>query len=158
MKLTVISHCTQKSSSCDPEDNRMATPATTILQSMERVAIGIANTLSINKKFFTVSRPNLGTCCPYAILICSKPSFMNCLYGYTYTVLYISPAMNAQWLSLNNLTSVVFPGPGVTLPSLRKPERLPQIYFPPSFLLAARGIQMPSGKLFMEVTVYSSVP
>lgn len=64
----------------------------------------------------------------------------------------ISPVINAQRLSFSSLQAgTVFPGPGVTLPSFIKPDSLPRIHLPQSFLFAARGIEMPNGKLSSEV-------
>ena len=49
-----------QSGSSDQEDGETATPAVSILQSTERVANVIANTLSKSRPSFTISRPNLG--------------------------------------------------------------------------------------------------
>ena len=55
--------------------------------------------------------------------------------------------MNGQLFPISDVQTVVFPGPGVSLPSFRKPDSLPRIQLPPAFLLAARGIEMLSGEL-----------
>ena len=67
---------------------------------------------------------------------------------------YLFKAINRQRFSFNSLqTGVVFPGPGVTLPSFRKLENLPQIRLPRAFLSAARGIEVPSGRLTMALII-----
>ena len=66
--------------------------------------------------------------------------------------------MNGQQFSLSNLhTDVVFPGASVTLDSFINPESLPQIHLPKSFLLAARGIEIPFGKLLIEYKMLAVV-
>ena len=59
--------------------------------------------------------------------------------------------MNGQLFSISNVQTVVFPGPGVTLPSFGKPDSLPLVQLPRAFLLAARGIEMPSGELHIKI-------
>ena len=49
-----------QSGSSDPEDGETTTPAVSILQSIERVANVIANTLLKSRPSFTISRPNIG--------------------------------------------------------------------------------------------------
>ena len=66
--------------------------------------------------------------------------------------------MNGQQFSLSNLlTDVVFPGASVALDSFINPESLPQIHLPKSFLLAARGIEIPFGKLLIEYKMLAVV-
>ena len=56
--------------------------------------------------------------------------------------------MNGQrFLFGSPQTAVEFPGPGSSLASFRKPESLPRIQLPRAFILAARGLEMPSGEL-----------
>ena len=72
-----------------------------------------------------------------------------------------STAINGQRFSVKNLpTGIVFPGAdsAVTLASFRNRGRLPQVHFPQSFLLAARGIGNPIGKLSsMSGIKYNSI-
>ena len=50
----------QKSAVTGSQGDGAASPATSILQSTERVANVIGSTLSVNRNSFTISRPNLG--------------------------------------------------------------------------------------------------
>ena len=62
----------------------------------------------------------------------------------------IFPAINGQSFSFNNVgTGIVFPGAGIsdTLASFKNPQKIPQISVPQSFLLAARSIKVPTGKM-----------
>ena len=68
------------------------------------------------------------------------------------SVFLVSSAMNSQRFSFSSPeTAVVFPGPGVSLPSFRKPERLPRIQLSRAFLLAARGRNVPAGELPLKL-------
>ena len=61
----------------------------------------------------------------------------------------VSPALHGKRLSFNSLVGgFTFPGlnADVLLPSFRRPELIPQIYLPLPFLIAAKGMKMPSGK------------
>ena len=54
--------------------------------------------------------------------------------------------MDGQQHQSNSLPpNVEFPGPGVNFTSFRNQEGLPQIRLPRTFILAARGLQVPSG-------------
>ena len=116
----------------------------------------LARTLSKDKDTFTISRPNIGTCGPDGIediVHCKfKPAELNNHYfNGTFYFLPIYSVMNGQLFSINNVQTVVFPGPGITLPSFRKPDSLPLIQVPRAFLLAARRIEMPSGQLHIII-------
>ena len=72
------------------------------------------------------------------------------LYTISVCLFIISPAINGQHFSFNNLrTGIVFPGAGIrdTLASFRNRESLPQIHLPQSFLRAAKGIEASLGTL-----------
>ena len=63
---------------------------------------------------------------------------------------FVPSVMIGQQFSFgSHLTAVVFPEPTATLPSFGKSEELPQIRLPRSFLLAAMGLKMASGKLII---------
>ena len=65
-----------------------------------------------------------------------------------------APAIHGQQVSFNSIQEgAVFFGPGVALPSFRMPENLPYLYIPHSFLLAARRIEMPYGKVLFKSTI-----
>ena len=68
--MLIMVNSTLQSAAAGPEDDKTATPAVSILQSIERVANVIATTLSKNKTSVTFSRPNLGsstcTCINYS--------------------------------------------------------------------------------------------
>ena len=54
----------------------------------------------------------------------------------------IYPALHGKRLSYRRLVShggFVYPGPGLKHASFKRQESIPQIHFPPAFLLAARG-------------------
>lgn len=64
----------------------------------------------------------------------------------------ISAAINGQHYSVNNLsTGIIFPSDEVvdTFDSFRSSEGFPYIYLPQSFLLAARGKEVPIGRSSM---------
>ena len=152
----------QRNSSGDPEANRTAL-ATSILRSSERVASAIANTIDNNA--ITVSRPNFGSCMLYT---CNTHLQQTHAVSYKdiYTVYTIghSAAMVVQRFSKNSLIrsgndfNWKHSNPFVPLTLLNKTESLPVIHFPPSFLFAARGIKVPSGKICMEVSVVLPMP
>ena len=59
-----------------------------------------------------------------------------------YNSLLSYPALHGKRLSYRHLVSrggFVYPGPGVKHASFKRQESIPQIRFPPAFLLAARG-------------------
>lgn len=115
--------------SADLEDAQTVTTAANILQSTERVANVLATTLSKDKDSFTISKPNIGTS--------NIDSIENTKMTLFSQVLLIYPVMNGQLFSINSIRTVVFPGPGVILPSFRKLEVLPHVQLPPAFLSAA---------------------
>ena len=75
-----------------------------------------------------------------------------------------SAAMVVQRFSMNSFNRLEngfkwkHPNPFVPLILFNKTESLPVIHFPPSFLFAARGIKVPSGKIFMNVSVVIPMP
>ena len=158
--MLIMVKSTLQSAAAGPEDDKTATPAVSILQSIERVANVIATTLSKNKTSVTISRPNLGSSTCTCIIVniymilsmISETKLINCLHlAHIVCFSSLHSAINSQQFSLSNLhTDVVFPGAGITLDSFRYPEGLPQIHLPESFLLAARGIESPFGKLLIR--------
>ena len=67
---------------------------------------------------------------------------------------YISPAMDGHLHPSSSLPPhVEFPGAGVNYTSYRNQEGLPHIRLPQAFILAARGIEVPSGKLQFQMFV-----
>ncbi len=75
-----------------------------------------------------------------------------------------SAAMVVQRFSINSLIKLgndlnwKHPNPFVPLTLLNKTESFPVIHFPPSFLFAAIGIKVPSGKICMDVSVVIPMP
>ena len=68
------------------------------------------------------------------------------LYNILNPVLLIYSALHGERHSFNSLgKGFVFPSPGISLSDFSIDE-IPQIHFPFHFLLAVRGIEIPTGK------------